>query len=415
MRILLLTQILPFPPDAGPKVKTYNLLQYLARHHEVTLVSLVRSADEARRADALRTLCAEVYTVQLQRSRPRDFYHLVGSMLRGDSFLMRRDESRELHTLLRELTRRQHFDIIHADQLNMAQFAVALPGGARVIDQHNAVWTIVQRMAEHSSYPKRVGLELEARRLRRYEARICARFDGLLAVSLPDRAFLELAATELGLQLPPTTIIPIAIDAHGAPPVARVAHPSSILSMATMFWPPNVDGVLWFAREVYPLVKAAVPAAGFAVVGARPPASVRQLSVAEPSINVTGYVEDPQPFLEQAAALIVPVRAGGGMRVKILEALARGLPIVSTTIGYEGIALEPGRHLLVGDTPAAFAEALIAILRDPALGTGLAAAGRAVAEQVYDWRVVNPQLEQLYAAALEHAALATPLHNTNSF
>jgi polysaccharide biosynthesis protein PslH len=404
MHILLLTQVLPFPPDAGPKVKTYNLLQYLARHHDVTLVSLVRSPAEAERADALRDLCTAVHTVQLDRSRRRDLYHFAGSVLSGDSFLMRRDESRELHALLRELTSRQYFDIVHADQLNMAQFAVNLPVGARVIDQHNAVWTIVQRMAEHSSYAKRLGLELEARRLRRYEAQICARFDGMLAVSAPDLDFLELAAHEAGVTLPPTEIIPIAVDAHGAPPVARTAAPTSILSMATMFWPPNVDGVLWFAREVYPLVKTAVPEAAFAVVGARPPASVRQLNAVDPSINVTGYVEDPQPYLEAAAALIVPVRAGGGMRVKILEALARGLPIVSTTIGYEGIALTPGEHLLVGDTPAAFAEALTAILRDPAFGRRLAAAGRAVAEEVYDWRVVNPQIERLYSAALARAA-----------
>jgi hypothetical protein len=314
MRILLLTQILPFPPDSGPKVKTYHLLLHLARRHEVTLVSLVRSEQEATRAVDLHGLCAEVHTVLLRRSRPRDAYHLAASALLGDSFLMRRDDSPELRSLLERLTRRTRFDIVHADQLNMAQFAVDLPANARVIDQHNAVWTIVQRMAGHSGYAKRLGLELEARRLRRYEARICARFDGMLAVSEPDLAFLRLAADELGVALPPTAVIPIAVDALGAPPVTRMASPTHILSMATMFWPPNVDGVLWFAREVYPLVRAAVPAAQFAVVGARPPASVRRLAEADPSIQVAGYVEDPRPYLEQAAALIVPVRAGGGMR-----------------------------------------------------------------------------------------------------
>ncbi len=404
MRILMLTQVLPFPPDAGPKVKTYHLLQYLAQHHEVTLVSLVRSEAEAARAAELRGLCAAVHTVPLRRSRPRDLYHLAGSALSGDSFLMRRDDSPQLRALLAELTAREHFDIIHADQLNMAQFAVDLPGGARVLDEHNAVWTIVQRMAEHSPYPKRVGLELEARRLRRYEARICARFDGLLAVSAPDLRFLELAAEEAGVELPPVAVIPIAVDARGAPPVERVERPLSILSMATMFWPPNVDGVLWFAREVYPLVRRAVPEVRFDCVGARPPAAVRRLGAEDPSINVTGYVEDPRPYLERAAALIVPVRAGGGMRVKILEAMARGLPIVTTTIGYEGIELTPGQHLLVGDTPAAFAEALISILRAPALGRRLAAAGRRVAEEVYDWRVVNPRVESLYTEALARAA-----------
>lgn len=402
MRILMLTLVAPFPPDSGPKVKTYNLLQYLGRHHEVTLVSLVRSAQERAHAEQLRGLCKAVYTVPFRRSRWRDAGYFARSLLAGDSFIMRRDASPELRALLAELTSREPFDIIHADQLNMARFAVDLPG-TRVLDEHNAVWTIVARMARQGGpLPKRLFLELEARRLRRYEARICARFDALLAVSAPDLRFLELAAAEAGTRLPPTAVIPIAVDARGEAAVQRVATPHTILSMATMFWPPNVDGVLWFASEVYPLVKREVPEANFAVIGARPPAAVRRLGAVDASIAVTGYVEDPRPYLEQTAALIVPVRAGGGMRVKILEALARGLPIVSTTIGYEGIDLTPGEHLLVGDTPAAFADALVRILRDPALGRRLAAAGRQLAEARYDWRVVNPAVESAYAAALAH-------------
>lgn len=414
MRILMLTLVAPYPPDSGPKVKTYNLLQYLGRHHDVTLVSLVRSEQERAHAESLRGLCKAVYTVPFRRSRWRDARHLLSSMLTGESFIMRRDASPRLDALLRDLVRRETFDIIHADQLNMARFAADLPG-ARVLDEHNAVWTIVARMARHGGpLPKRLFLELEARRLRRYEARICARFDALLAVSEPDLRFLELAAAEAGASLPPTAIIPIAVDAHGEAPVQRVAAPRTILSMATMFWPPNVDGVLWFAHEVYPLVKREVPEVNFAVVGARPPATVRQLSEHDSSIAVTGYVEDPRPYLEQTAALIVPVRAGGGMRVKILEALARGLPIVSTTIGYEGIDLTPGEHLLVGDTPADFAAALVRILRDPGLGQRLAATGRRLAEERYDWRVVNPRVEAAYAAALARAevrgAAAFPVH-----
>jgi len=411
MRILLLTQILPYPPDSGPRVKTFYLLKDLARRHEVTLVSLVRSAEEAAGVEALRGLCHAVYTVSLRRSRVRDAYHLLRSLLAGDSFLMRRDDSPKLRTLLAELTARERFDIVHADQLNMAQFALSLPAGARVLDEHNAVWTIVQRMAAHSSYARRLLLELEGRRLRRYEAAICARFDALLTVSAPDLAFLQLAAAEAGVALPSASVIPIAVDAHGAPPVEREPNPLTILSMATMFWPPNVDGVLWFAREVYPLVRRAVPAARFIVMGARPPATVRQLAAEDPSISVTGYVADPRPYLEQTAALIVPVRAGGGMRVKILEALARGLPIVSTTIGYEGIALTPGEHLLVGDTPADFAAALVQLLRDPGLGRSLAAAGRRVAEEAYDWHAINPRVDAVYERALAAARLARPTAN----
>jgi polysaccharide biosynthesis protein PslH len=399
MRILLLTQILPYPPDSGPKVKTYNLLRYLAAHHEVTLVSLVRSAAEAERAASLRELCTEVHTVLLHRSKLRDLFYLVQSMLARRSFIITRDACPALSALLAELTSRTHYDIIHADQLNMAQFAIDLPGGLRILDQHNAVWTIVQRMAQQSaSLPRRAFLDLESRRLRRYEAEVCSRFDGVLAVSEPDRWALELATRNHGTTLAPCTIVPIAVDCAAQEPVARAWEPDTILSMATMFWPPNVDGVLWFAREVYPLIKQQVAGARFAVVGARPPRSVTGLSESDGSIEVTGYVDDPQPYLARSAALIVPVRAGGGMRVKILEALARGIPIVSTTIGYEGIDLTPGEHLLVGDTPEAFAEAVVRLLSNPALGRQLAAAGRQLAEQRYDWRVVNPAVEEVYQA-----------------
>jgi glycosyltransferase involved in cell wall biosynthesis len=405
MRILMLTLIAPYPPDSGPKIKTYHLLQYLCAHHEVTLVSLVRNEQERKNAESLRRICREVYTVPFQRSRWKDARFLLKSALTGDSFILSRDASPELHRLLHTLTSREYFDIIHADQLNMAPFAVDLPGGARIIDQHNAVWTIVARMATRFHLIRRIGLQIEARRLRRAEARLCSRFDGMLAVSKPDYTFLQWAAADAGVTLPPTTIIPIAIDTRNEMPVQRHAAPDTILSMATMFWPPNVDGVLWFAREVWPLVRQEVPHARVALVGARPPAPVRQLT-ADPAIDVPGYVAEPRPYLERTAALIVPVHAGGGMRVKILEALARGLPIVSTTIGYEGIDLTPDEHLLVGDTPTAFANAVIRLLRDPALGRQLAAQGRRVAEERYDWRVVYPAIEHLYANALQRAGSA---------
>jgi glycosyltransferase involved in cell wall biosynthesis len=403
MRVLLLTLIAPFPPDSGPKVKTYNLLQYLAQRHDVTLVSLVRSEQERGAAEALRPLCEAVYTVPFRRSRLRDVFFFARSLLRGESFIMSRDASPELERLLAELTSRSHYDIIHADQLNMARFALGLPGGARVLDQHNAVWTIVQRMARTTRLlPKRIALELEARRIMRYEAEMCQAFDAVVAVSEPDRRALELAIEASGGDpgAMRCSVIPIAVDTAGERPVPRAQDSQMILSMATMFWPPNVDGVLWFAREVLPLVWREAPQARFVIAGARPPQQVRRLAENEPRIAVTGYVQNPRPMLEASAALIVPVRAGGGMRVKILEALARGVPIVSTTVGFEGIALTPGHHLLVADTPDAFAAALLELLRNPELGRRLAAASRQLAEQSYDWRVVNAQVDAVYEACL---------------
>jgi polysaccharide biosynthesis protein PslH len=393
MRVLLLTLVAPNPPDSGPKVKTHYLLRYLAQRHRVTLVSFVRSQAEAAAARALEGLCEAVYTVPMRRSRARDAGYLLGSLASGQPFLMLRDDSRAMRRLLRHLVARERFDLAHADQLNMIQFARAT-GLPVVFDAHNAVWTIFQRMARQERGLKRAAIEIEWRKLKRYEGRVCRSSAGVMAVSQEDRAALVAAGAA-----EPIAVIPIAVDVQGIAPVERRPDARGMLSMATMYWPPNIDGVLWFARDVLPIVRREAADAPFYVVGARPPAAVRALA-ADTAIQVTGYVDDPAPYLQSSALTVVPLRAGGGMRVKILEALARGIPIVSTTIGAEGIDVTPGQHLLIADEPAAFAEAVLRLLRDRALADRLADAGRRHALARYDWRAVCPAVEQVYERAL---------------
>ena len=396
MRILLLTLVVPNPPDSGPKIKTHYLLRYLAEHHEVTLVTFTRTPQEERDADGLHGLCAAVHTVPLRRSRVQDVVSFGRSLVNGNPWLMERDNSNVMHARLATLVteaaaRGRPFDLVHADQLNMAQFAerLKLP---KLLDQHNAVWTIFIRMMHNEHGPKRALLEREWRLLRRYEGRVCAAFDAVTTVSYEDRRALEEA---IGAPRP-MPVIPIAIDAQAQPVVPREPMARDVLSMATMMWPPNVDGVMWFANEIWPLVQPSAPDSRFFVVGQRPVAEVRALPAQNPTIQVTGYVPETTPYIAQAACLVVPLRSGGGMRVKILEALARGIPIVSTTIGYEGIDLIPGEHLLVADTPAAFAAAVTKLIDNPAFGAQLAAAGRRRVEERYDWRAVCPAMDQVY-------------------
>jgi len=401
MHILLLTLVAPNPPDSGPKVKTHYLLRYLAQQHEVTLVSFVRSAAEEAAARELAGLCRAVYTVPIQRSRVRDIGYLLASFFSARPFLMLRDESRAMRRQLRELLEREQFDLAHADQLNMAPFARAT-GLPVVLDEHNAVWTIFQRMVEQERGIKRLLLELEWRRLKRYEGRICRSSAAVMTVSEEDRAALEAAGAPQNMP-----IIPIAVEVAGIQPVQRQPNAQGMLSMATMYWPPNIDGVLWFAREVLPLIRRDEPDAPLYIVGARPPAEVRALAL-EATIEVTGYLDDPMPYLESSALMVVPLRAGGGMRVKILEALARGIPVVSTTIGAEGIDVTSGEHLLIADAPADFAAAVIRLLRDRAFANQLATNGRRHAMARYDWRAVCPAVEQVYRQALRANGSAEP-------
>jgi len=397
MKILLLTQVLPYPPDSGPKVKTWNVLKYLAQHHQVTLVSFVRG-DQSAEVAHLQSVCAAVHTVPMQRGALRDGYYMLRSFLSGQPFLMQRDDRAAMRRLIDRLAADQQFDIVHADQLNMAQFAGRVTGAAKVLDAHNALWLLYKRLWQTmGGGPKKWLLNRDWQLLKQYEGRICREFDAVLAVSREDTAALEEAA---GGPLNNVTVIPIAIDTDEIAPVARHANAGHILHIGTMFWPPNVDGILWFLQEVLPLIRAERPDVVFDVVGSRPPQEIVAYGQNGSGVNVTGYVEDPAPYYQSAGVMVVPLRAGGGMRVKILNALSQELPMVSTTIGCEGIAVEPDRHLLVADTPHDFAQATLRLLNDPSLARQLGQNGRQLIQSTYDYRAACLPLDDCYKKAL---------------
>ncbi len=393
MKVLLLTQVLPCPPDSGPKVKTWNVIKYLAQAgHEVTLASFVRG-DQSSEVRQLQRYCRAVHTVPLQRNVGHDGWAMIRSWLSGQPWMMLRDDRGAMRRLVAGLAAATRFDIAHADQLNMAQYAARVPGTRKILDAHNALWLLYKRLAETMrSDPRRWLLERDWRLLKAYEGRICREFDAVTAVSEEDKAALEEAIGRASH----IAVIPIAVDTDEETPPARLPDADHILHIGTMYWPPNIDGVLWFIREVFPHLRARRPGVVFDVLGARPPQEVVTLGGDGTGINVTGYVADPTPYLARTGVMIVPLRAGGGMRAKILNALSQGLPIVSTTIGCEGIAVEAGRHLLIADTPEGFALATLRLLEDRKLADELGRNGRRLIQTTYDYRVACRALEAVY-------------------
>ncbi len=416
MKILLLTQVLPYPPDSGPKVKTWNLIKYLSQQHQITLVSFVRG-DQSAEVAHLRRYCRAVYTVPMERSVLRDALAMGRSLLGGQPWMMVRDDRAAMRRLVDRLAAEEHFDVAHADQLNMCQYARRISGAFKLFDAHNALWVLYRRLADTMSPgPKKWLLERDWRLLKDYEGQVCREFDAVTAVIPEDKAALEEArrgskGAGFVLRLGPKgeqgseevnsdiTVIPITVDTDEVARVARRPGADHVVHVGTMYWPPNVDGVLWFAHEVWPLVRARRPATAFDVIGARPPQQVVSLSQDGNGINVTGYVEDLTPYLAQTGVFVVPLRAGGGMRVKILNALAQGLPVVSTRLGCEGIQVTHERDILVADTPAEFADAVLRVLEDPALAARLSDNGRRLAETVYDYRVACRPLDEIYRRA----------------
>jgi len=393
VNILLLTQVLPYPPDSGPKVKTYNVIKYLAQSHSVTLVSFVRG-DQAAHIQHLEPYCQAVHTVQMKRGVLRDGMAMLRSWVTGRPWMMVRDDRRAMRDLIAGLCAEQSFEVAHADQLNMAQYAARVPGAFKVLDAHNALWLLYRRLwLTTRPGPRKWLLGRDWRLLKAYEGRICHEFDAVLAVSDEDRQALQEAAG----RAVDITVTPIAVDTDEVAVVEREADPNHILHIGTMYWPPNVDAVSWFVREVYPLIRQQRPDVQFDVVGSRPPAELLTLNDAGLGIHVTGYVEDPTPYQRRAAVMVIPLLAGGGMRVKILNALAEGIPIVSTTLGHEGIEVTPGRDILVGDTPEEFAAQVLRVLDDPELGRSLAANGRRLVVEKYDFHHACCPLDDVYA------------------
>lgn len=411
MRILFLTQIIPYPPDAGPRIKTWHVLSYLAEQgHEITLASFTRPEEE-RYLPALRQVCAHVHPVPIHRSRISDLGYGLRSLLTGRPFLVERDDRAAMRAVVRMVVECGKVDAIHADQLSMAQFAlVPFSPPYRIFDAHNATWTIFNRVEKNVPWYLRPMLSFETRRIKRYEGELVETFDRTLAVTQIDRqAFMDAAlewekqhsagkrTSKHGSLQQRMQVIPITIDTTSLTPISRMSGSRNLLTLGTLHYPPNADGIRWFIRDVFPLVQEQVPDVTLTIVGKNPPADFSaSADRSGGSIRVTGYVPDLTPYLERAALMVIPVRTGGGMRVRILEAFARGIPVVTTTIGLEGIDAHPGQDVIVADTPKDFSTAVVELLKDQTTQSQLARNGRRLVEAVYDRQIALQKLDQIY-------------------
>lgn len=408
MHILFLTQILPYPLDAGPKVKTWHVLQYLLeKGHQITLATFLR-VEEQPYIDIVKQQIPDIKIVPIRRSMLKNGMYWLLSNLTGRPYLIERDDLQEMHKVIEEVVSSTKVDVIHADQLTMSQYALPYLNNKNqanlttVFDAHNAVWTIVERMVENAPLPLKLLAKLEAKRVKRYEGQIVNQFDHTLAVTHQDQLALTEAAQTYsrvpGDNSPEILVVPIAVDTHSMTPVDRDPGSLTILTLGTLHYPPNADGIRWFLKEVFPLVKIQIPDSKLIIVGKNPPEDFLRAQEDQPqSITVTGYVPDLTPYLQASALVTVPVRAGGGMRVRILEAFARGTPVVTTTIGLEGIEAEIGRDVLVADTAEDLAAEVVHLLRDPSLQVCLAQNARRLAEEKYDWQIVLKKMDTIYS------------------
>jgi glycosyltransferase involved in cell wall biosynthesis len=392
MRILFLSQVLPYPLDAGPKMRSYFVLRYLTQKHQVTLLTFIRATDRPEDIEHLAQFCDEVHPVLMYRNRVKDVRFLFQSILTGQPFLIARDYVPEMVDKIEALLKEISFDAVHADQLWMAQYAQEVkkfcPDISLTLDQHNAVFLIPKRLADGESNPvKRWFFHLESTRLKRYESTICDQFDDVVWVTDEDRQ--EVNPQSIGSKS--SSVIPICVE----PTPTKVAHINKqqprITFLGGLHWPPNAQGIVWFFKEIFPHIKAEIPETILTVIGKNPPSELYGNSV-----ETTGYVPDLEPYLKEPGVFIVPLLAGGGMRVKILDAWNWGIPIVSTTIGAEGIIAIDQVNMLIADSPNAFAKATIRLLKEPELAMRLVENGRQTLKTQYNWKTIYRAWDKIY-------------------
>lgn len=400
MKILFLTLIVPYPPDAGPRIKTWHVLRFLSeKGYSITLLTFVRKEEE-KYLPHLHQVCERVIAIPIQRSKIRDVLALTKSLLGASPFLIERDSRPAMTKTAKELLQKELFDVIHIDQVNMAQFILNNNGhhtsSKTIFDAHNATWLILERMRTNAPALMKPIIALEAKKLRNYENRLVQKVDHVLTVTENDRQLLIENPDDENLKSK-FHVIPIAVNTRELRPVERKEGSNQILTIGSLNYPPNADGIRWFLRDIFPEIKRQKPEANLTIIGKNPPKDF--FTLASPfgdAIQITGYVEDLTPYLEKSALMVVPVLAGGGMRVRILEAFSRGIPVVTTSIGLEGIAAVNGRDAIVEDDPIEFANAVVALLDNPVEQRRLAFNARELVTTLYDWKAVLQELDKVY-------------------
>ncbi|HLL71057.1 MAG TPA: glycosyltransferase [Pyrinomonadaceae bacterium] len=400
MEILWLKTGLLHPVDTGGKIRTYHMLKELKREHRITYLTLDDGAAGAEARERASEYCHELVSVP-HRTREKfsaGFYVELGENLFSSlPYFMKKYESAGMRREIEERMRARKFDVLVCDFLVPSINMPERVPSATVLFQHNVEAMIWRRHYEVQTNPlKKLYLYGQWRKARAFEREACARFDQVVAVSREDA---ETMRRDYGVEA--VADVPTGVDTDFFRPRGNEAiEPHAMVFTGSMDWLPNEDAIRYFTEEIMPRIRAAVPDATLTVVGRNPYPSLLELSRRDPSIIVTGRVEDVRPYMERAPVYVVPLRVGGGTRLKIYEAMAMEKAIVSTRVGAEGLPVEDGVELLLADAPEDFAAACVRLMRDGEAARELGArAGRTVREK-FGWAGVATKFTELCERAV---------------
>ncbi len=384
MRVLFVSPVVPWPPESGGRMRTYNLIRSLRGRAEVHLRAVFEAHQDDRSLDPLRPHCSSA--LGFPRGSP-------GTIRRWTRARIERwFHSPALEEHLAHEIASGGFDLVHLDELLLAR---SLPIDAQipVVVHHHKLDTVLHEMLPGRSHLQK---RFDVWKLHRLETEAARLYGQHIACSAGDARILLRRHPHLSVGVVESGFDPDFFRPSN-PPIAREA--ARLLFLGSMNYEPNIDAIVYFVREILPLVRDRAPSATLEIVGAEPPREV--LELASPSVKVEGLVADVRPYLERAAALVIPLRIGGGTRLKLVEAVAMGCPVVSTSVGAEGLGFENGAHLAIADRPREFADAVLEVVADRDRARTRAAAARRFADEHYRWTDLAGRLLELWKQAID--------------
>lgn len=406
-RLLFLCQTFPYPPDGGVWIRSFNVLRLLAREYDVSLLAFERAVLEASGftydldADISRLSeiagSVEVFRIPQRHSRVRFFADHLRSTVLQRPFTRYLYRSAGFRSRLEQLLRAEAIDVVHVDSLDLSEYLPLVHGLPTVCTHHNVESELLRRRARIESRPvHKAYFRLQAHLTRREEQHWCPRVDLNVAVSDQDAAKLRELAPQGRYE-----VVPNGVDVDHFRPGEGDGR--GVVFVGGTNWFPNRDALEYFGAEILPLIRRVLPDLPVTWVGAASKED-RIQSQQRYGISLTGYVDDVRPHVQGAACYVVPLRVGGGSRLKILDAWAMGMPIVSTAVGAEGLAARQGDNILIADRPEEFADAVLRVLRDDALRRRLGKAARQTAELDYSWDAIGRRMLPLYEEVVNRAA-----------
>ncbi len=388
MKVLYLIPYSPANPVFGGALRIYHLLTHLCKNHDVTVAGFSSREEEKELIKQFPLLAGKTHLVDPPYSESTARWSLIKSLFTSHSNWHQLTRSEPFQRKLDQLLEAESFDIIQSEFPVMAMFRYRSPA-VNIIDSHNVEYDNFKRMAKVKNPFKKLFYHIEAYKFYKEETEVCSRQDALLVTSERDISIFNQT-----LPAVPKYLIPNGVDTTYFQPFTTQPTPHSLVFVGMMKYVPNYDGISWFLDEIFPKILEKVPDATITIVGKNPPESISDRACK--NIIVTGFVEDTRPYIEQSAVYVVPLRMGGGTRLKIMEALAVKKPIVTTSVGCEGIDVENGKSILIADQPDEFAAKVIELFNNPEKVTDLTENGYQLVNDLYRWESIGLQMDDAY-------------------